>query len=130
VLALAHALERYKTLSGEDVVAVLEHQHGPVVDGTPYGDATFMAELNEYHDSAAIAHRDHSQEQLSLPTAANGQPWTMPVVVAEPDAQGLNGQSDQRRRPEWGAERTDTHDGAEPADTPDGAEPTDTRDQS
>jgi len=89
-----------------------------------------MAELNEYHDSAAIAHRDHSQEQLSLPTAANGQPWTMPVVVAEPDPPGLNGQSDQQRWPEWGAERTDTHDGAEPADTPDGAEPTDTRDQS
>jgi cell division protease FtsH len=130
VLALAHALERYKTLSGEDVVAVLEHQRGPVVDGTPYGDATFMAELNEYHNSAAIAHRDHSQEQLSLPGRANAQPWTMPVVVAEPDAQGLNGQSDQRQWPEWGAEPTDTLGGAEPTDTQDGAKPTDTHDQS
>ena len=34
VLALAHALETYKTLSGEDVVAVLEHTRGPLVDGT------------------------------------------------------------------------------------------------
>ena len=33
VLALAHALETYKTLSGEDVVAVLEHTRGPLVDG-------------------------------------------------------------------------------------------------
>jgi cell division protease FtsH len=38
VLALAHALETHKTLSGEDVVAVLEHRRGPVVDGTPYAD--------------------------------------------------------------------------------------------
>ena len=43
VLALAHALETYKTLSGEDVVAVLEHSRGPLVDGTPYGDRAFMA---------------------------------------------------------------------------------------
>jgi hypothetical protein len=128
VLSLAHALERYKTLSGEDVVAVLEHQRGPVVDGTPYGDSTFMAELNEYHSSAAIAHRDHSQEQLSLPAPANVQPWTMPVVVAEPDAQGLNGQNEQRRYPGWGAGPTDTDDGAGPTDTDDGAGPTDTHD--
>ena len=38
VLALAHALETYKTLSGEDVVAVLEHSRGPLVDGAPYAD--------------------------------------------------------------------------------------------
>jgi len=91
VLALAHALERYKTLSGEDVVAVLEHQRGPVVDGTPYGDAAFMAELDTYHNSAARAHRDHSQEQLSLPVpASSAPPWTV-AVIADPEAQGLNG---------------------------------------
>jgi cell division protease FtsH len=90
VLALAHALERYKTLSGEDVVAVLEHQRGPVVDGTPYGDTAFMARLTEYHDSAALAHRDHSMEQLSLPLPTSAQPWTV-AVVADPEAQGLNG---------------------------------------
>jgi cell division protease FtsH len=91
VLALAHALERHKTLSGEDVVAVLEHTRGPVVDGTPYGDAAFMAQLTDYHLSAARAHRDHSQEQLALPVAANAQPWSLPVAVAEPDGPGLNG---------------------------------------
>src|SRR5438445_9031511 len=36
VLALAHALETHKTLSGEDVVAVLEHTRGPLVDGRVY----------------------------------------------------------------------------------------------
>jgi cell division protease FtsH len=91
VLALAHALERHKTLSGEDIVAVLEHTRGPVVDGTPYADPAFMSQLTDYHLSAAQAHRDHSQEQLSLPVPANVQPWSMPVALPEPDGPGLNG---------------------------------------
>jgi cell division protease FtsH len=91
VLALAHALEKYKTLSGEDVLAVLEHTRGPLVDGTPYADESFMTELADYHTAAARAHREHSQEQLHLPVAANAQPWSMPAAMAEPDGPGLNG---------------------------------------
>ena len=97
VLALAHALERYKTLSGEDVVAVLEHTRGPLVDGTPYADESFLAQLNDYHVSVARAHREHSQTQLSLPLPVSTQPWTMPVVVAEPDGQGLNGHNPEQQ---------------------------------
>ncbi len=67
VLALAHALESHKTLSGEDVTAVFEHTSGPLVDGTPYANPEFIAELDTYHTVAARAHRDHSHEQLSLP---------------------------------------------------------------
>jgi cell division protease FtsH len=70
ILALAHALESHKTLSGEDVTAVFEHTRGPLVDGTPYGDPEFLAQLDAYHQSAALAHRDHSLEQLSLPVPA------------------------------------------------------------
>jgi cell division protease FtsH len=91
VLALAHALESHKTLSGEDVVAVLEHRRGPVVDGTPYGDPAFISQLSDYHLNAARAHREHSQEQLSLPAPVNAQPWSLPVAVAESDGPGLNG---------------------------------------
>jgi cell division protease FtsH len=91
VLALAHALEKYKTLSGEDVVAVLEHTRGPLVDGTPYGDESFLAELAEYHTAAARAHRNHSTEELNLPAAVNSQPWTVALVPDDPEAQGLNG---------------------------------------
>ena len=92
VLALAHALETYKTLSGEDVVAVLDHTRGPLVDGTPYGDADFMASLSEYHQAAARAHRNHSMEQLNLPVPAPAAlPWATGVIVAEPDPLGLNG---------------------------------------
>jgi cell division protease FtsH len=67
VLALAHALESHKTLSGEDVAAVFEHTVGPVVDGRPYADPEFLAELDAYHESAVAAHRDHGTPQLTLP---------------------------------------------------------------
>jgi cell division protease FtsH len=67
ILALAHALESHKTLSGEDVAAVFEHTVGPVVDGRPYADPEFLAELDAYHESAMAAHRDHSTPQLTLP---------------------------------------------------------------
>jgi cell division protease FtsH len=69
VLALAHALETHKTLSGEDVRAVFEHGRGPLVDGTPYAEDEFIGRLREYHLAAARAHREHSPEQLSLPAA-------------------------------------------------------------
>ena len=93
VLALAHALETHKTLSGEDVVAVLEHTRGPLVDGRPYADESFVAELGDYHLAAARAHREHSQEQLNMPAPAapSELPWATGVVVADVDAPGWNG---------------------------------------
>jgi cell division protease FtsH len=92
VLALAHALETYKTLSGEDVVAVLEHTRGPLVDGTQYGDERFLAELGEYHLAAARAHRNHSMEQLNMPGPPTpALPWATGVIAGEADPLGLNG---------------------------------------
>ncbi len=91
VLALAHALETHKTLSGEDVVAVLEHTRGPLVDGAPYSDERFLAKLSDYHLAAARAHREHSQEQLNMPVpAAPVPPWTAGVIAADADPSGLN----------------------------------------
>jgi len=94
VLALAHALETHKTLSGEDVVAVLEHTRGPLVDGSQYGDEDFLSALSEYHLAAARAHRDHSQVKLSIPmpptTAAPVAAWS-DVVVGEVDTHEWNG---------------------------------------
>src|SRR5262249_7923938 len=42
ILALAHALETHKTLSGEDVVAVIDRQQGLVVDGRPYAEVGLL----------------------------------------------------------------------------------------
>ena len=92
ILALAHALEMYKTISGEDVVAVLERTRGPLVDGTSYGDPGFVASLRDYHLVAARAHREHSQERLNLPvpvaTPTTVAPW---IAQADTDTPGLNG---------------------------------------
>ena len=90
VLALAHALEKYKTLSGEDVVAVLEHTRGPLVDGTPYGDESFMAELAEYHKAAARAPR--AQPGGADPAGGRRRP-------------ALDGRRDRGRPGDAGAER-------------------------
>jgi hypothetical protein len=83
VLALAHALETHKTLSGEDVTAVLECHSGPLVDGTPYGTDSFIDRLREYHLAAKQAHRDHNQPQLPLPVAE--------PVYAIADSYGIDG---------------------------------------
>ena len=69
VLCLAHALETHKTITGDDVAAVLEHRRGPVIDGTAYGDPAFVRRLEEYHGAAALAHRDHSKVAVGLPAA-------------------------------------------------------------
>jgi cell division protease FtsH len=67
VLNLAYALETHKTLTGDDVIAVIDNTRGPLVDGRPYGDSHFQQQLEEYHQAAATAHRSHSQVPLSMP---------------------------------------------------------------
>ncbi len=67
VLSLAHALETHKTLTGDDVVAVIERQPGPFVDGRPYADPAMIRDLEDYHDHAAAAHRAHSKIALGMP---------------------------------------------------------------
>jgi len=82
VLALAHALETHKTRSGEDVVAVLEGRVGPLVDGRPYSDREFLAELETYHDAAVEAHRGHARLAQPLP-AAQPPEGVLPGAVVE-----------------------------------------------
>jgi cell division protease FtsH len=69
VLALAHALETHKTLSGEDVTAVFGGGRGPLVNGAPYADDAFIARLRDYHLAAKRAHQEHNQPQLAIPVA-------------------------------------------------------------
>ena len=94
VLALAHALETHKTLSGEDVVAVMEHTEGPLIDGRPYADENFMAALGDYHLAAARAHREHSQQQLNMPAPAPVPAAVPSWIVPEVDSPGWNGHNE------------------------------------
>jgi ATP-dependent Zn protease len=67
VLALAHALETHKTMSGEDVAAVIEGTQGSIVDGRPYLDPEFLAEIEKYHSASVVAHREHRIPDVHLP---------------------------------------------------------------
>jgi hypothetical protein len=77
VLAVAYALESNKTLTGEDILAIVEGRPGPLVDGRPYYLPEFLAELEAYHALAVAAHRTHGGSDL-----------TLPVVPVLPPAEG------------------------------------------
>jgi ATP-dependent Zn protease len=67
VLALAHALETHKTISGEDVTAVMTGGVGPLVDGRPYGDSANLLEIEKYHVAALAAHKSHQRPDVRIP---------------------------------------------------------------
>ena len=67
VLAVAHSLETHKTLTGEDVVAVIEGQRGPFVDGRPYHLPAFLPMMETYHEAALHAHQRHAKPEVRLP---------------------------------------------------------------
>jgi ATP-dependent Zn protease len=67
VLSLAHALESFKTISGEDVIAVMEGGVGPLVDGRPYQSQENIAAILKYHDSAIAAHLAHEKPGVEIP---------------------------------------------------------------
>ena len=92
VLSLAHALETHKTLSGDDVVAVIERRPGPFVDGRPYADPALIQRLEEYHAGAAVAHKDHSGGPLGMPEVQRPPVLTAPGPwMTAPNPDPLNG---------------------------------------
>jgi hypothetical protein len=69
VLAVGHALEMHKTISGQDVTAIIDGSQGPLVDGRPYKTPEFAAELESYHQQVLAAHHG-SDGSLPLPVPA------------------------------------------------------------
>ena len=67
VLALAHALEIHKTISGEDVDAVMQGGVGPLVDGRPYKDHHNREAIEKYHEAALKAHKGHLKPDIEIP---------------------------------------------------------------
>ena len=70
VLAVAHALETNKTVTGEDIEAIIEGRRGPLLDGRMYHEPEFAEIAERYHRDALSAHRAHAQVELPLPTSA------------------------------------------------------------
>jgi cell division protease FtsH len=93
VLAVGHALEVHKTISGQDVTAIINGTEGPVVDGRPYHDPEFAAELEAYHLRAVSAHGGDRSLPLPVPVPrGDAQLTVMPTKTehrADPAAPGL-----------------------------------------
>jgi len=81
VLALAHALETVKTITGDDVEAIIEGTRGPTVDGRPYGDPSFRQMLHRYHEAVLRAHKEHAGVESRIPVPVPPPP----VEVASGD---------------------------------------------
>ena len=72
ILAVAHALETSKTVTGEDVEAIIEGRKGPLLDGTIYGSPEFAEIAEDYHRKALAAHQGHSDVKAPLPVFGRG----------------------------------------------------------
>jgi ATP-dependent Zn protease len=81
ILAVSHALETHKTVTGDDVIAVIEGRQGPLIDGRVYSNPAFLADAEAYHHRALEAHMQHSHVDLPLPALA---------ATALADGNGLN----------------------------------------
>ena len=79
VLGVAHALENHKTLSGEDVEAVVEGTQGRAVDGRVYAVPRFVDVYSEYHERLLEAHVNREKVSARLPEPAD---WAPELVAA------------------------------------------------
>jgi cell division protease FtsH len=79
IYAVAHALESHKTLSGEDVEAVIEGKWSRGIDGRVYKVERFVEVFDNYHDRIATAHLNRERVSAALP---NPVEWA-PELVAE-----------------------------------------------
>jgi len=85
VMAVTHALETNKTLTGDDIKAIVDGTPGPLVDGTGYHTEDFAEQAKEYHDRVLIAHQEHAAVDVPLPTL-NGQRGVPPIDFIVPEA--------------------------------------------
>ena len=70
VLAVAHALETHKTLTGDDIEAIIEGREGRCVDGRPYHTPEFAtAARGSTTAGASPPTRRHGKVDVALPRA-------------------------------------------------------------
>jgi cell division protease FtsH len=106
VLAVTHALETNKTLTGDDIKAVVDGTRGPLVDGTEYHTPEFAEQAKEYHHRVLIAHREHASVDAPLPTL-NGQVAPRGERAAsDAPPPPSTGDGDSERRPKRNAKGT------------------------
>jgi cell division protease FtsH len=94
VLCVAHALETYKTITGDDVEAIIDGREGPNIDGWRYHDARFREELEAYHAACAAARMQHAGVEGTIPVPIPPPP--VGALVAAQPASG-NGRRERQR---------------------------------
>ena len=82
VLAVAHALETHKTVTGDDIRAIIEGRPGTLIDGSPYGSDEFGPIAEDYHAQVVAAHKGHGRVEIPLP-ALNGNGRRPATVAAD-----------------------------------------------
>jgi len=70
ILAVAHALETTKTITGEDILAIMEHRPGLLIDGSIYAEPSMRAQIEAYHEAVARAHRLQESKPMTVPLPA------------------------------------------------------------
>lgn len=97
VLAVAHALESHKTISGEDVAAVIEGTDGEILDGRPYHTDVFRQAAEDYHTLVAEAHRHHAKVDAPLPSLPDLA--TVGLLSGSVNGESPNGTAREGSRP-------------------------------
>ena len=106
VLAVAHVLETHKTVTGDDVAAVIEGTAGPSVDGRAYVDPAFRQMLEKYHAAALRAHKEHGGVEARIPVPVPPPPVPLRPVIDdtgerdEGPARGATSPSDRSEDPD------------------------------
>jgi hypothetical protein len=102
VLAVGHALEIHKTITGDDIEAIMEGTRGPNVDGRPYRDAGFLQMLENYHAAALRAHKEHAGVATRIPVPLPPNPTLLEeeLAVLAPQTTSTTGRSQAPSRPD------------------------------
>jgi ATP-dependent Zn protease len=78
IFAVSHALEAHKTITGDDVLAIIDGRQGPLIDGRRYHTPKFKELAEDYHEQVVVAHINHGHVDVSLPELpeldAQGEP--------------------------------------------------------
>ncbi len=126
VLAVAHALETHKTVTGDDIKAIIEGRPGTLIDGTPYGTPEFDRLAEDYHNRVLAAHKGHGKVDIPLPLL-NGryrvaQPQGDVLVEVELSEAELAGRAFRRPMPPPAPENGNGNGAGEPQVNGDSAE--------
>ena len=100
VLAVTHALESHKTLTGEDIEAVIEGEQGPLIDGRVYGTPEFEGIAEAYHAEVLDAHGRHGKVEVPLPKLNGHRGDVGPLAPLAPRGSAGNGGGNGADRPQ------------------------------